>query len=89
MVAIESSSPADSGVRADKDTSADNQEKPKNNSKRGPRNLVGLARFRKALAKGLRRGQSMNEIALEFTDGDETKTQSLLRKHRRHKDLPG
>jgi hypothetical protein len=50
--------------------------------KTGPRNLSELVRFDEALRKGYKQGRDLKEIALEKTNGDEKKAETLLRKHR-------
>jgi hypothetical protein len=70
------------------DSSPDTQKKARKAGRRGPRKSTEFFRFKVAIEKGVKRGLSMSAAALEFTNGDETKAQSLLRKLRRHKDLP-
>jgi hypothetical protein len=62
---------------------------PKKKRKRPPANIGRLLALKKAIEKGAKKGLSQRESALEFTDGDERKADTLLRSFRRHRENPG
>jgi hypothetical protein len=68
------------------DKRADNGKKTR---KRLPKNIGTLMQLRKAIERGKKAGQTQQETALEFTDGDAKKAENLLRSLRRHRDHPG
>jgi hypothetical protein len=61
----------------------------KDKKKRPLKNLKDLLRLKKAIDRGKKPGQTMTECALEFTDGDDRKAQSLLRSLRRNRNRLG
>ena len=54
-------------------------------TKRPLKNLKTLLALQKAIARGEKLGQTKEESAVEFTDGDEKKAQALLRSLRRNR----
>jgi hypothetical protein len=70
------------------DAFQDKKKKPRKRKVYGPRNTSEFSRFRTAIEKGLRKGQTKKEIALDFANGDEKKAARLLRRNDRHKALP-
>jgi hypothetical protein len=56
--------------------------------KRPLKNLKELVDLKKAMARGEKRGQTMEESAMEFTNGDEKKAHALLRSLRRNRNRP-
>jgi hypothetical protein len=73
------------------ETSGQKDKKPDTVGKRKNRplmNLKELVDLKKAMARGETRGQTMEESAVEFTNGDEQKAQALLRSLRRNRHRP-
>jgi hypothetical protein len=60
-------------------------EKKKKTRIGGPRNLSRLVSLKRAIEKGAKRGQSMEESAVEFTNGNEQEARNLLRALRYHR----
>jgi hypothetical protein len=61
----------------------------KKRAPRVPKNIDRLTALKKKIAKDAKRGMTQLESALEFTNGDETKAQSMLRALRRHRGFLG
>jgi hypothetical protein len=67
---------------AQEDTTPDTKRK---NVKRPLKNLKELLALKRAIAKGAKLGQTMEESAMEFADGNAKKAQALLRSLRRNR----
>jgi hypothetical protein len=70
------------GIDRQTDTKPDTGRKRK---KRPLKNLQALVGLKKAITRGEKQRQTMTESALEYTDGDERRAQTLLRSLRRNR----
>lgn len=79
--------PAEAPARAVADKTPDNPAKKSAACRAGLPRGDKLFRFAKAIQRGKAAGLSQTKAAIDFTEGDETKAQSLLRQLRRYREL--